>query len=471
VVGAVVAVSLAAVAFVTGRVTRREFDRFLTIEEMRPAPGLPDAVRAQLEAHARARGGWEGVAGLIPEMAPLLGDRRLLVLDANDRVALATEPDLAHATVRRDPDGWLVLRAEAGEGPGETAGGGGSTQELVLRGGGTTVTDASGRPLGVAYLLPAEPSEPSRDPARFLVTVDRAVIAAVCAAGLFALGFTALLARRMLRPIEKLRAAARELGSGDLSRRAAVHGEDEIADLARAFNGMADGLARIEKLRRDMIADVAHELRTPLTGLRCQIEALQDGLASPTREAIDSLHEDVLLLGRVIDDLQDLSLAAAGQLRVDPRPLDVREAIERAVRPFESAGGGPGIERSIPEALPRVVADPDRLAQILRNLLANAVRHTPPGGSIRVTALEAAGTVEIEVRDSGPGIAVEDLPRIFERFYRADPSRRPLSGGGGLGLGLAIARQLAEAQGGTLRAESSRGQGAAFILVLPAAHD
>jgi signal transduction histidine kinase len=279
---------------------------------------------------------------------------------------------------------------------------------------------------------------------------------------------------------------------GDLSRRVRVRSGDEIGQLAHAFNAMADGLERQEHLRRNMVTDVAHELRTPLTNIRGYLEALRDGVAQPTPSTIESLHEEALLLNRLVDDLQELSLAEAGQLRLAPRPAALAEIVERvagALRPTAS-GKGICIKLDLPPELPLVLADPERVGQIVRNLLANAITHTPPGGSVAVSAAAMSQDKEtrrqgawndrplqvplspcllVSVRDTGPGIAPEHLPNIFERFYRADGSRARATGG--VGLGLAIVRQLVAAHGGRVWAESEPGAGACFRFTLPCVCD
>jgi signal transduction histidine kinase len=302
-----------------------------------------------------------------------------------------------------------------------------------------------------------------------LGSIRRSLALAAAAAAAVALLVTAALARRLLGPIEALTEAARRMGSGDLAQRVEVRSEDEVGELARAFNAMADGLERLERLRRNLVSDVAHELRTPLTNLRCQLEALQDGLVEPGAEVVDSLHEEALLLQRLVEDLQELTLAEAGQLRLSVRPVEVRRELERALAALEAQvrAGGLGAGLEVQEGLPAALADPERLQQVLRNLLQNAVAHTPAGGRIELGARRAGAEVEVFVRDTGEGIAAEHLPNVFERFYRVDPARGRATGGAGLGL--AIVRQLVRAQGGRVWAESRLGQGSSFFFSLPAA--
>jgi signal transduction histidine kinase len=300
----------------------------------------------------------------------------------------------------------------------------------------------------------------------FLGSVNTSLILAVIAAGLAAILLTWLLSRRILRPVEALTAAARNMEKGDLSKRVAVSSKDEIGELAHAFNAMADGLTHIEQLRRNMVTDVAHELRTPLTNIRGYLEAVRDGVAKPDYALIDSLHDEALLLSRLVDDLQELELAEAGQLKLVLRSVDLVVVVEKAVqtvRPLASERDL-RIETHLAE-LPAIEADPERIGQVLRNLISNAVTHTPPGGEITVSARNGGRDIEVSVHDTGVGIAAEHLPLVFERFYRADGSRTRSTGGAGLGL--SIVKHLVELHGGHVRAESTQGRGSTFIFTLP----
>jgi signal transduction histidine kinase len=214
---------------------------------------------------------------------------------------------------------------------------------------------------------------------------------------------------------------------------------------------------------------VAHELRTPLTNIRGYLEALRDGVVEPERTVIDSLHEEAMLLSHLVDDLQELSLAEAGGLTLERQPVVLADVVDRAigaVRPRAEAEGI-ALRVDLSEDLPLVDVDPRRIGQVLRNLLDNGLTHTGPGGEIVVNAHAENEWVEVSVRDTGAGIAVEDLPYVFERFYRADRSRSRATGGAGLGL--AIAKQLVEAHGGRIEVESEIGRGTRFTFTLPVA--
>jgi signal transduction histidine kinase len=216
-----------------------------------------------------------------------------------------------------------------------------------------------------------------------------------------------------------------------------------------------------------MVADTAHELRTPITNLRCQIEAMEDGVIELGPSTIASLRQEVLRLERLVDDLQTLALADAGQLHLEIKPVELAAEVRRIVDALAlSRADGPTIGMAIGGGL-AVLADPHRLAQVLTNLLCNAVEHSPAEGSIRLSAIARGADVEIAVEDDGPGIAAEHLPRLFDRYYRTDPSRQRATGGSGLGL--AIVKQLVAAQGGRLGVENCPEAGARFWFTLPRA--
>jgi signal transduction histidine kinase len=279
-----------------------------------------------------------------------------------------------------------------------------------------------------------------------------------------------LLSHRLLQPVRELTQAAKRLAGGDLAQRVRPRGSDEVGVLGSTFNQMAGSLQAAEESRKAMTADIAHELRTPLSVQRAHLEALQDGIYPLTAENLSPVLEQNHLLTRLVDDLRTLALADSGQLQLERSNVDLmglaRDVIERFRPQFENRG----VELSLePGELPPVRVDPQRIEQILGNLLSNALRHTPAGGWVQVRGrlIQSGRVIHLEVRDSGPGIPPEALEQIFERFYRADKSRsRPE---GGSGLGLAIARQLAEAHGGRLQAENHPEGGAVIRLTLPVA--
>jgi len=301
----------------------------------------------------------------------------------------------------------------------------------------------------------------------FVSAVTRSLLVGVLVGGTVAVALALVFARGILRPIGALTAAARQMERGDLSQRVRVGSRDEIGQLAHAFNAMADGLARTEQLRRAMVTDVAHELRTPLTNLRGYLEAVRDGVTEPRREVIESLYEEAMLLNHLVDDLQDLTLSEAGQLTLRREPVDAESMLTAAAQAIQPRARERGIALNVRTAsdLPMVDADRQRVGQVLRNLLANALTHTPAGGAIRLGAWRSGDQLTIEVSDTGSGIEPEHLPNVFERFYRADPSRTRATGGAGIGL--AVVKQLVEAHGGAVAVASAPGYGSRFRFTLP----
>jgi two-component system sensor histidine kinase BaeS len=285
--------------------------------------------------------------------------------------------------------------------------------------------------------------------------VDRRLLAIFAVAALVALLLTVVVSRRITRPVEQLTVAVQAFGRGQRSLHVPVVGRDEIAWLAASFRAMADAVTAQEELRRRMVGDVAHELRTPLTNLRCEIEAIQDGLTMPDTARIASIHEEVLHLQRLVEDLQDLAIAEAGALALHRERVDLGAEIARIV--------GGHAELTVEHGI-AVDVDLTRLRQIVHNLLANAARHTPEGTPVRVRVARAGTEATVAVADRGPGIPAQELERIFERFHRVDDARGRARGGAGLGL--AIVRRLVELHGGRVWAESVEGHGATFTFAL-----
>lgn len=277
----------------------------------------------------------------------------------------------------------------------------------------------------------------------------------------------AFTAGRITHRLTRLGAAVERLDMRDLSLRVPVEGDDEVAALARGFNRMVDRLEAEERVRRELFADIAHELRHPLAVLQGRLEMLQDGVAPLTGEQVLYLQDMVLSLNRLVGDLRDLSLAEVGRLSLTLAPLDLSAMIEDLRENMEPVAADKSIAlvAEVAPDLPRVQGDADRLRQVLVNLLANALHYTPHGGRVEVQVWPEGSQVWVTVSDTGPGIAPEDLPHIFDRFYRADNARARSTGGSGLGL--AIVRSLVMLHGGTVRADSRPGEGSRFTISLP----
>jgi two-component system OmpR family sensor kinase/two-component system sensor histidine kinase BaeS len=327
----------------------------------------------------------------------------------------------------------------------------------------------NGRQVGTLIIASLDAAGPATPAGQFFGSLNRSILLAGLVAGLIALALGALLFFQLTAPIRQLTVAARAVAAGDLSHRVPVRAQDELGELAQAFNVMAESLARAEEQRRHMVADIAHELRTPLSVIQGNLEAMLDGVLPLDTEQVASLHEETLLLNRLVADLRLLSLAEAGQLKLERKETDLAELIRKIVDLMHPPAQEKGIalEVDLPPSLPHLFVDADRINQVISNLVSNALRYTPAGGAVAVRGATASNqaspahrlptvgdqpSVIVTVTDTGPGIAPEDLPHIFDRFYRADKSRARASGGSGLGL--AIVKQLVEAHGGRVWAES-----------------
>ncbi len=277
----------------------------------------------------------------------------------------------------------------------------------------------------------------------------------------------AVLFHRASKPITALTEATRAIAEGDLAIRVDEAYPGEIGELATSFNTMAEALQRSNELRRNMTADVAHELRTPLSVIRGRLEGILDGVYPATSEQLAPVLEETELLTRLVEDLRVLALAEARQLSLDLRPTNIVDLLSDLQVNFRPLAGDKGITLvlDLPESLPPVLADWQRVSQVGANLITNAIRHTPEGGVVTLSAVKADQDVVVTISDTGVGIPPDDLPFVFERFWRGERSRSRESGGSGLGL--AIARELVRLHGGTLHATSTPGQGSTFTFTLP----
>ncbi|MCE2470188.1 MAG: HAMP domain-containing histidine kinase [Dehalococcoidia bacterium] len=305
--------------------------------------------------------------------------------------------------------------------------------------------------------------------ARVANAINASLLWVGVAAGVAGIAIVAFVSRRTMAPLRSLESAAQRLGAGDLSQRVPVRGTDEVARLGHTFNAMAQELERAETQRRNLVADVAHELRTPIANIQGYLEAVRDGLLPPDEATIASLLGQTANLGRLVQDLALVAQAEAGALRIDPQPAPLAPVLRRALDAFAARAEAKGVALSadLPQDLPPAPIDAARVGQAAAALLENALTHTPQGGSVVVAARAGVDSIAVSVADTGAGVPAADLPYVFDRFYRADPSRSRATGG--VGLGLTIAKQLIEAHGGTITAESQEGAGSVFTLTLPIA--
>ena len=430
---AVIAVGVSVVFVLSDRAVDRNF-RTLNLEL---GTAHTRGVKDIFAAYYRQHGSWAGVQTLLRDPANTMGGHhRLVIAGAERRVIAASDPALRGTRITSD-------ELQAG---------------LKLRAGSRVV----------AFLVPVEALDVLSGPERtFRSEVRRAILAAGLIAALVALTLAALLVRHLTRPLSRLAAAAERVAAGDLRQQVSIESNDEIGRLATSFNHMSRALNRSEQLRRRLIADIAHELRNPLAVLKADLQALLDGLYPLTKAEIASLQDEALLLEHLVDDLRTLSLADAGELVLRCEPTDLVATLRRfaASRHTVAEAKGVTLDLDLPTMPITVSIDADRVRQVLTNLFANAVRHTPEGGQITIAAQEAGNEIRVTVDDSGPGIAVAELGDVFERFWRSDESRARETGGSGLGL--AIAKQLVEAHGGQIHAENRHEGGARFIFTLP----
>lgn len=298
-------------------------------------------------------------------------------------------------------------------------------------------------------------------------TLTTAWLASLPLAGLLAAGTALVVSRRVSQGVSLLAHGSRDIAQGHYRNRLKVQGNDELASLAQDFNRMAEALEKVEQGRIELISSVAHELRTPLAGLQGYAEALADGVLPPEQVAERIAHE-VRAMRRLVEDLSLVSRVEAGAVEIYPQALNPKDALTQAAERFALAFSEQGValELELPPQSPPVQADPERLQQVLSNLLSNALRHTPRGGKVTLSAEPVRGMVRFGVRDTGCGIPPEQQARVFERFYRLDLARSRQEGGSGVGL--TVARGLVEAMGGEMGLESEVGKGSTFWFTLPA---
>jgi signal transduction histidine kinase len=392
-------------------------------------------VAFELNRYYREHGDWEGIQPYVEQWGSLYG-RRIILTDSSGIVVADSQGELLGQQYHTDaPERHLSPPWEEGM-------------------------------AGTLYISPELPTDfPS--PLSLFQTISRFLLWGALLAAAVAFLITYFLSRRISAPVKALTLAARQLGQGDLSQRVQSKDKGEIGELAQAFNAMAENLERSEQLRRNMIADTAHELRTPLSNLKGYLEAIYDGVVKPDPDAIRSLDEEANLLSRLVDDLQELSLAEANELKLNCQTEDIRKVVKQAiaVRQDQAAAKGVSVSADLPKKLSPVNIDSRRIGQVLLNLIDNAIAHTPRGGFITITAKQLDNCVEISVEDTGEGIPAEDLPNVFERFYRVDKSRARATGG--TGLGLAITKSLVEAHGGRIEVQSEEGKGSRFSFTIP----
>lgn len=426
------------IALFASRTTESEFGRFIFDQ-------YQASFIDQLQEYYSLHGGWQGIGPrfLFPGEIPFARER--------PGARWVAGPTLI------DEEG-VVLLGGPGFRPGQ------HVSEAVLTA--ATPLQVGGKTVGW-LIAPREQFQRSPAEALFLNRMNRTLATGAVGAAAVSLILGALLARTLTRPISELTKATRAVAEGDLDQQVTVRSRDELGELAASFNRMSAELKKARDMRRQMTADIAHELRTPTSLILGHVDAIDDGVLPPSSETFEIIREEAGRLSRLIEDLATLSRVETGELSLVRRRVDPRTLLARAMAAHRPLAEKRGISLAteVEQDLPDLSIDPDRMAQVLGNLLSNALRHTPHGGRITLGARRYDDEVELAVQDTGPGIAPEDLPRVFERFYRTDKSRGRETGGAGLGL--AIARSIVELHGGQIWAESELGEGTTFLIRLP----
>lgn len=436
------------VTFISNRTTANEFQQYMFRGQM---VRLGD-IASELSEFYRAQGSWAGVSSMLQDastasMSSMMGGN---VGNEMSMAAGGLWLADAHSSIIASSDdsrqGEMISSAERAN----------ATPILLT---GQTVGWLIADPLMLHGVTDSAAQE-------FLARVNRSILLAALAAGAIALALGFILFRQITAPLNSLAAATDKIAAGDLTARAPVHGDDEIARVARSFNAMADNLGRSETARRSMLADISHELRNPLGVIQSHLEAMLDGVFPLNQEQLTSLHDETLLLSRLVGDLRELALADAGQLTLTRERTDLGALIERVVAAFQPQATKEGIVLTTEvETIPPLYLDAQRIEQVVRNLVSNTLRYTPSGGSVLVKLTREKTAARVQVRDTGIGIAPDALQHVFERFWRGDKSRSRTQGNAGLGL--AIAKQLVEAHAGQIGVESSLNVGTTFWFTLP----
>ncbi len=427
-----------AVIFVTATLnTRSEFIRFLTDQTQ-------SNVVTQLSDYYQQYGSWEGVESVLrpdgDEPGPGPGPNRRFY-----PFTLTTESGVVIS-----PNGGYQIGDQV-------------PQQDLAKGISITKDD---KVIGVLVPIPA-PFQGRPREVEFIDRTNRILLYGALIGAVIALLLGIFLSRTLTRPIRELTRATHAVSEGDLSQQVPVRSNDELGELAKAFNKMSSELSRSVNTRKQMTADIAHELRTPLSLILGHAEAVHDGVLPPSRENFEIIREEAERLEHLVNDLRILSLADAGELSINPQTVEPERLLQEvaAIYQYQTQRKNITLDLDITSPLSNIEVDPGRMTQVLTNILDNALRHTPEGGRILLSAKDTNDQVELAIEDSGPGLKAEDIDRIFDRFYRTDSSRQREDGGSGLGL--AIARSIVQAHGGQLSAESEEGKGLKVIVRLP----
>jgi two-component system OmpR family sensor kinase len=462
----VVIVTMGAIVFWINQSADEEFRKYVTNKGMRTSGrGLQELVE-----HYEQGGSWEGVESLLARGVYFDDGRGIIlgtVLTEREWLGLK-EVGRLPVVLLADASGRVVFDS-TGKANGKLLNSSEKVNALAI-----TETD-DGEVIGYLLLFYPVTARLDERAQQFLDRVEWLLLVNTALAVVLIVVVGALLSRRLSAPLRRLADAARAVAAGDLEQQVEAGGSIEMAQVGQAFNEMTAALQEAETLRQNMVADVAHELRNPLSVLQGNLWAILNDAYPLEKAEISRLYDETRLLSRLVEDLRELALADAGQLQLNLHAIDVAQVIRHTVDNFSLAAEAQEVNLTaqLPDDLALVQADPDRVAQVLRNLLVNALRHTRPSGSVTVSASSKVESLEIAIADTGEGIASENLAHVFERFWRADPARARSSIGaeeqlgGGTGLGLSVAQSLVKAQGGRIWVESTPGEGTVFRFTLP----
>ncbi|MBV8867460.1 MAG: HAMP domain-containing protein [Acidobacteriaceae bacterium] len=455
-VGTLAIAAIIAVALTARQRTRTEFRRFQALTKIATSAtgddGNAGKVAAILEEHCCDLASLEAAAAALSPR-----DVYVLVDSANQMIAKFGKPLERVSDLRLSRAGQEVTIYLTQSGHGKS----GARATLMIHMDGMPIQSKSNGP-ATLYVFPIPDGEIEQPDSIFLGSVDRSLLLVAGLVAVAALLATWTLTRRVVGPVEELRKAARELAAGNLTPRVSIRGSDEIAELSKSFNAMASELENQQRLRRNLVHDVVHELRTPLTALRCRLDSISDGISKDPHSEIEGANNEIVHLTRLVEDLHEVALAEARELRLNISDEPLEPIIASAVR---AAGldGDPRIQVMAADGAV-VQADPVRLRQVMLNILTNAGRHTPSHGTVTVHAHHVDDEVFVEVCNTGSQLSSYEITHVFDRFYRADPSRERSTGG--TGLGLAIVKNIIEAHGGRVWA-SSDDRGVSFGFGLP----
>lgn len=425
-------VSIALIVLFSRWNTNAEFSRYISDRR-------GEEVSATLGNYYQSTGSWDGLQKFVRNN-PQYQDLR------NPRFSLANE------------NGQVIFAGPGGYRPGTRV-----PKEELERG---LAIEVDGKTVGTLIFgrFPLENNPLERE---FIRRTNRMMLLSALGASLVALLIGIFLSRTLTRPIRELTEATHAVSKGELGAQVSVHSNDELGELAASFNRMSLDLARSTEARKQMTADAAHELRTPLSLIIGHADAVHDGVLPPTKENFEIIRDEALRLDHLVEDLRTLSLADAGELSIHVQEVPARKLLNDVHTTFQqiAARKKVAINLVVPAGIQTLRIDPGRMTQVLTNILDNALRHTPEGGKIHISARNVEAGVEISIKDNGPGIDGGDINRIFTRFYRADEARSRDEGGSGLGL--AIARSIVQAQDGKIWAESKPGQGLTITIKMP----